>query len=320
MVAVIDGLASQLGELVSIESLVGDGISAEMADQLTARGQKMCSVAPSELPLIETSVRRSLAAAGIEPQAVDRILVTSESVLVAGSKPAHEALRARLYGLFAGLGLGGAPVLMFTFAGCGSVVAALEYAVLLVDAGSAENVLVVAADRVLEGGERVLPPAVSVVGDGVASCLVRRAAPESTGWLLREVRRRAFLEVAEFDRATDFGPALVMLGRALVSLAREQGARNGAWADAVLACNNYGMPTLRLFARTLGMTEDRLFTGNVAAVGHLGSPDPLVNLESLAGRGRPVALLATGPADCAYGLLEPYGGGHAGADRDAREG
>jgi 3-oxoacyl-[acyl-carrier-protein] synthase III len=303
MPAVITGLAYQVGTPTPLAELIGRWLPAETAEQLLARGQRMCPLAPSELPLIRSSVTASLETAGLAPALVDRVLVTSESILVSGSKREHEMTRARLYTTMAELGLGHAPVLMLTFAGCGSAIAALEYASLLVDRGDAANVLVVAADRVLDGGQRVLPPVVSIVGDGVASCVVTGQTDDRDGLVLRWVRRRAFLEVAKHDRGTDFGPALVMLGRSLASIAREIRATTPVLDHARLICNNYGLPTVRLFGRTLGVADDRVFTENVSRIGHLGSPDPLVNLSTLPDRSGGVVVLATGPADCAVALV-----------------
>jgi 3-oxoacyl-[acyl-carrier-protein] synthase-3 len=303
MPALITGLAYRLGRLTPLTDLIGPSLPAEVAEQLLARGQRMCPVADRELPLITESVAASLDLADVDPASVDRVFLTSESILIAGSKRGHEATRARLYSALAGLGLGQAPVVMMTFAGCSSAVAALEYATCLVERETAANVLIVAADRVLEGHERVLPPAVSIVGDGVASCVVTSQRNTAEGLALRWVRRRAFLAVANHDRATDFGPALVMLGRSLGALGKQARAASGDLDRARLVCNNYGLPTIRLFGRTLGIADERVFIDNVSRIGHLGSPDPLVNLATLTDYPDGVAVLATGPADCALAFL-----------------
>lgn len=305
MLATITGLAYRLGTPTPLTDLVGRSLPAEVADQLLARGQRMCPVADHELPLITESVAASLKEAGVHAASVDRVFLTSESILISGSKRGHEAARARLYSAMAALGLGHAPVVMMTFAGCSSALTALEYATCLVERETAENVLVVAADRVPDGHERVLPPAISIVGDGVASCVVTARRGAAPGLALRWVRRRAFLAVANHDRATDFGPALVMLGRSLAALAREARAASADLDRARLVCNNYGLPTIRLFGRTLGIADERVFTDNVPRIGHLGSPDPLVNLATLTDCPDGVAVLATGPADCALAFLVP---------------
>lgn len=306
--AVITGLAYRLGQLTPLEELSGDALPAGTVDALLARGQRLCSVAGAEYPLITGSVLDTLAGAGVEPGEVDRVLVTSESILISGSKRDHERRRAELYSHLSDCGLERAPVMLLTFSGCSSAVMALEYASHVVRAGSARNVLVVAADRVYEGGDRVLEPEVSVVGDGAASCLVSARDGGSGDFDLGWVRRRGFLKAVKPERSTNFGPALVMLGRALTSLGREVGTGTAALDEAWLACNNYGLPTVRLFAHALGHANRRVFVDNIAAIGHLGSPDPIVNLAALAGREQTVLLLATGPADCTLALLSPADG------------
>lgn len=74
---------------------------------------------------------------------------------------------------------------------------------------------------------------------------------------------------------------------------------------ATLLCNNYGMLTLRLFGRMLSVGDDGIFTANVADIGHLGSPDPLVNLATVPEDGRALLVFASGPADCALALFCP---------------
>jgi 3-oxoacyl-[acyl-carrier-protein] synthase III len=307
MPAAITGFAYEPGTPRSIEDLAEDGlVPPEQAEQLIARGQKLCPVAESVEPLIAASVQRSLASAGLEAADVDRVLIASESILIAESKAAHQAARSRLYMVLAGLGLGHVPVLMLTFAGCGSAVAALEYAALLVDRGEARAVLVVTVDRVLPGGRRVLPPAVSILGDGAASCVVTGRPGGQDDLVLRRVWRRAFLTAVARDRAEDFGPSLVMLGRALVSLAKEV-RPTGALDAMAFTCNNYGTPTVRLFSRTLGIADDRVFSANIERLGHLGCADPLVNLATMPRPADGVLVLLTGPADCALALFGPAG-------------
>lgn len=307
MPAVITGLAYRLGRLTPLEEMAGDVLSADAVEALLGRGQRVCSVADSEYPLIVASVGETLARAQVPPDQIDRVLVTSESILISGSKRGHERRRAELYGHLVDCGLSSAPVMMITFAGCSSAVVALEYASHLVRDGGAEHVLVIAVDRVLEDADRILEPGVSVVGDGAASCIVTNRVGDRGELELRWVRRRGFLKAVTYQRSGNFGPALIMLGRALTSLSREVGAESLSLAGSWLACNNYGLPTVRLFAHALGCPDDYVFTHNVAAIGHLGSPDPLVNLAALAEKDTGVVLLATGPADCTLAFLSPVG-------------
>ncbi|OLT27940.1 hypothetical protein BJF83_16585 [Nocardiopsis sp. CNR-923] len=226
--------------------------------------------------------------------------MATETMTVSGSRDAHERVRGRLHRTLSGLGLGHAPVTALTFGGCSAVMTALEYAALLVEREPGGCVLVVAIGRMHAGDSRVLAPAISAIGDGVASCVV---LAEGTGWRVRWMLRRAFLQTAEFDQAADFGPTLVVLGRALRSL-RGEAEKHGLPDRPRLVCNNYGLPTVRLFSSTLGVPADDVFTDNISMLSHLGTPDILINLASLPETTTDVLTLATGPADCVLASLE----------------
>lgn len=301
MRAVISGFASAVGT----PTLITEVLPPDVAGELVLRGQKLCPIADDELPLIEDAVRTSLTTTGTAAAAVHHVMVATETMTVSGSRAGHEAVRGRLYRTLTGLGLGHAPVTALTFGGCSAVMTALEYATLLVERGSAGCVLVVAVGRLRDGDSRVLAPAVSAIGDGVASCLVTADGP---GWRFNWLLRRAFLRTAQFDSAEDFGPTLIALGRALRSLRKEaakQADRDRGLPRAPrLVCNNYGVPTVRLFGSTLGVAESDIVMDNIPLLSHLGTPDILINLASLPAGVRDVLTLATGPADCVLASLE----------------
>lgn len=305
--SVLTGLAYALGAPVALADLAGQGVAGHEVEELARRGQRVCPVSDDEDGMVATSISLTLERAGLTAGQIDRVLIATESLVITGSKPAHEQRRAKLYGLLARQGLGHAPTTVVTFAGCSSALTLLEMAAHQVSSGAGRHILVLAVDRVLEHSMRVLRPTVSVVGDGAASGVVTTVG-DRPGWQLRWLGRRAFLGIAEHDRVTDFAPALVMLGRSLVSLRRNELAALPAPAEKLtLLCNNYGLPTLRMFAATLGMRQDQVFTRNVSRTGHLGCPDPLVNLADFAGTtGDGVLVLANAPADCAISWLTPY--------------
>lgn len=300
MRAVISGFASAVGTPTLLTELPADVIAPDTASELVLRGQKLCPIADDELPLVEQAVATSLTTSGTAAAAVHHVMVATETMTVSGSRAAHEAVRGRLYRTLTGLGLGHAPVTALTFGGCSAVMTALEYATLLVERGSAGCVLVVAVGRLRDGDSRVLAPAVSAIGDGVASCLVTADGP---GWRFNWLLRRAFLKTAQFDSAEDFGPTLIALGRALRSL-RKEAVERGLPQAPRLVCNNYGVPTVRLFGSTIGVAEADIFMDNIPLLSHLGTPDILINLASQPAGVPDVLTLATGPADCVLASLE----------------
>ncbi|HEX3849825.1 MAG TPA: 3-oxoacyl-[acyl-carrier-protein] synthase III C-terminal domain-containing protein, partial [Polyangiaceae bacterium] len=88
------------------------------------------------------------------------------------------------------------------------------------------------------------------------------------------------------------------LRRAFAALASRTNADISDYA--ALITNNYAPATLANFAQALGAAPDRVFTDNVARLGHAFAADNLINLEdlTLSGalelRGR-VLVLSTGP-------------------------
>lgn len=298
MVASLSGLAYRLGEPTTLHELTDRGLTAEQASLLHERGQRVCPVASSEVELVAAAIAQTLMEAGGEARTVDRVLIATGYALVGGDGDEQERMRARLCGLLADLGLGHAPLTIVAMSGCAAGITIAEYATLLVDSGASRRVLVVAVDRVPDGESRMLPPSVSVLADGAASCIVG----PGPGLRLQWVRRRGFLDSLGLKPDVDFGPALVRLGRCLRALGHELQAEETA-RDALLLCNNYGLPTIRLFGRTLGVPDERTFTANVPVVGHLGTADPLVNLAEAVGTADEFLVLATGPADCALALV-----------------
>lgn len=300
MTPVIRGLAGAVGIPTVLTELPVDAMPADVASRLVDRGQKLCPVATDEFPLITESVTGSLAAADLDPALVRHVLLATETMTVSGTRAGHERTRGRLYQVLSDVGLSHAPVTALTFGGCGAVLTALDYATLLVEREPEGAVLVVAVGRMRDGDSRVLAPAVSAIGDGVASCVVTATG---VGWTLRWLLRRAFLQTVQFDQSSDFGPGLVLLGRALRML-RAEARSKGLPPRPRLICNNYGLPTIRLFSTALGVAAGDTFVDNIPLLSHLGTPDLLLNLRDLPRADAEVLALATGPADCALAALE----------------
>lgn len=172
MVSTLSGLAYRLGEPVPLDGLTDRGLTGEHVSLLRERGQRVCRVASSGLNSSARPSRTPPRRAGQEPGTTDRALVATGGALVAGDGGEQERMRARLCGLLADVGLGHAPLTIVALSGCGAAVTLAEYATLLVDSRASRRVLVIAVDRAPDGSSRMLPPTVSVLADGAASCVV----------------------------------------------------------------------------------------------------------------------------------------------------
>lgn len=296
----VGAIAEHLGRIRTIEDAPVGDLPTEVRERLLANGHALYTEADDLGPLLDASVAETLASAGVAPGEVDRIILVSEGFAVAKTEGSPEEDRGALHARFHGLGLGRAPVTAMVYAGCHGGVEALHLARLLVAAGDARNVLVAAMHAVRPEEQRVLPPAVAVLGDGVATALVSAAGRPSDVAVLGDYWAAGYLEAATFgDRGGDFSATLITLGRALVSL----GARLPPIDDGdVLVCNNYGLSTLRMFAKVAGFSFEATFLDTVAQHGHMGSVDILCNVARAAAPGGG-AVYALGTSYTALGML-----------------
>jgi 3-oxoacyl-[acyl-carrier-protein] synthase III len=294
----VHSIAMRLGEKRHISCLTEPVLPGAIRDSLLGNGQCYFSAAADIAKLLVGAVQDTLAASEVPVGDVHRIIFATESMALAGTKAETEKRRAELFELFAEAGLSHAPVTSLTFAGCNGGVESLSLARLLVEAGHADHVLVVTADLVAPGTPRLLRPAVSIVGDGVATAMVDRD-PGRRGARIGEYWSRGFLVTAGFRaRGDDFGATLVTLGRALMSLGRQMAGEIGPFGPARLLCNNYGSSALRMFTKALGFEANALYDANVARLGHIGDPDVLINLSDVLNEGpgeEDLFLLGTAP-------------------------
>lgn len=298
----VGAVAASLGRSRAVADAPAAVLDPAVRDQLLANGHERYTEAGDLGVLMGEAVEKSLASAGLPAGEVDRVILVSENLTVGATKVAVEDGRAAIHARFHRIGLGRAPVTALTYAGCNGSVEALQFAKLLVDAGLARNVLVVAADGVLPGAARVLPPAVAVLGDGAVAALVSTQGRPSDVAVIGDYWTAGFLEVATFrDRGDDFAATLVSLGRALASMRRRLPPRD---ADDVLACNNYGLSTVTMFTKVLGFEPGSAFVGNVAQHGHIGNVDILCNVaDAVAAHPGAGTVYALGTAHTALSIL-----------------
>jgi hypothetical protein len=296
----VGAIAECLGRTRTIEDAPAEDLPLAVRDDLLANGHELYTEAGDLGPLLDASVERTLASAALSPGEVDRIMLVSEGFAVAKSEGSPEEDRAALHARFHGMGMGRASVTAMVYPGCHGGVEALHLARRLVEAGDARNVLVVATHAVLPEEQRVLPPAVAVLGDGVATALVSAAGRPSDVALLGDYWPAGYLEAATFrGEGGDFSATLITLGRALVSLR----AKLPPIGDGdVLVCNNYGLSTLTMFAKVTGFSPEATFVDTVSQHGHMGSVDILCNVARAAVSGVGT-LYALGTSYTALGML-----------------
>jgi 3-oxoacyl-[acyl-carrier-protein] synthase III len=287
--ATIDGLAYSLGALRPIADLEDGGVPADTLEILAAAGLETYSAAEgSVIDLAVASLRKTIERARVDPAEVDALLFASEDLSVDGTQPV--GMRGQLYQMMHGLGLRRAFPLACTFGGCSNFASAVSIASDMVRFERAKQVLVVGADKSSGARSRVIPPAVGVVSDGAASCVVRGETPEMTSgaFAIEAIVQHAELSLHDADLSDDFGRYLIELGRALKAMAARITASTGRAPSEyeLLVLNNYSRSTTRVFAHALGFQGKQLYSENVGRYSHVASSDTAINLATLLEGGR----------------------------------
>jgi len=282
--ATIDGLAYALGALRPIAELEDKGVAPDTLEILAAAGLETYSVAEgSVIELAAESLRKTMDRARVDPAKVDALLFASEDLAVEGAEAG--AMRGQLYRMMHGLGLRRAFPLACTFGGCTNFANAVSIASDMVRFKRANQVLVVGADKSRAARSRVIPPAVGVISDGAASCVVRTEAaePSSGAFAIEAIVQHAELSLYDADLSDDFGRYLIELGRALKAMAARLTAATGRSPGEYkrLVLNNYSRSTTRVFAHALGFQGAQLYADNVGRFSHVASSDTAINLASL---------------------------------------
>jgi 3-oxoacyl-[acyl-carrier-protein] synthase III len=184
--------------------------------------------------------------------------------------------------------------------GCGNLGLALRVAREALHSGARDRVLLVLADRALDG-DRIMLSGLSVFSDGAASCVVTRDAGEPGGPVFK-VESSATVTRVELDSAStgDRG-ILSIVSMAVDGVARivqDTGYRVTDFSHVIFA--NYRVVSQKFLASAMGLPADRLLIGPVGEFAHCFSADILVNLDMFAAAGQikpggRVLASATGP-------------------------
>lgn len=196
-----------------------------------------------------------------------------------------------------------------TLSECGNFAAALRVASALVRSGEQDQVLLVTAD-VCPGPEaRLIPPTVSVLSDGAASCIV---SAERRGFEVLSVRQVSNHRVRFADPSTESVRVLRY---------NAEGARRAARAAMVdagvsppdlasLVPNNLTRSVLELFAAQCEVPFDRVYTARVAELGHVYACDAIINLDAAAPAGTHL-VLSNGTCTWGAAVVRGAGGGQS---------
>lgn len=305
--AVLHSICYEIGELKPIRSLIADGIKVETVDELLGRGVSGYSVLDRPLADgIEACTLQSLESAGLVPDDVDVVILATESFFQMFEAERSDAgdgfrqIRNESFDLFARLGINSASLFCTTYGGCTNLLQALMLARTMVAGGLGRNILIVAAERFGSIQSRLMDEAISIAGDGVATCIVNADAGRG-GFLLDYVGTAPY---KKFRADADLASRLLEMFRAMKNAAADcyescsRQPRDFKWA----ILGDYNKVTTLTYGKLLGFPSERTFLDNVGKMGHIPF-DPLINLRDLQAKEllnptESVLLFLCGPISC----------------------
>ncbi|PYO09402.1 MAG: hypothetical protein DMD30_05845 [Gemmatimonadetes bacterium] len=166
--------------------------------------------------------------------------------------------------------------------GCASIFAALRMArALIVAEDDLKSVLCVSADKFPAGRHRDL--AYNIVSDGACAALVCRGADRNRIVECTQVTKGALWDSEEIENeiiAAYFPTAKALVERTL--------AKAGLKMDdiALIVPHNVALRSWEILGRLIGCPADRIYTENIARVGHPIGSDNLLNLRCATESGR----------------------------------
>ncbi len=209
--------------------------------------------------------RATLGAAGVDPAAVDALVLCSTRV--PGPAEGHGGFLARV---LTGIGLPDLPFYGLSLNRCLNLLAALDVACTFVRAGRYRLVLVITVDAVADGAAPMSPFA--LFSDGAASCLISADPGPFESYEI--LGCAAGQETATLEWNSQISS----------DLARQVNERLLAPADlklgdvTALLHMNLFTPLLVMKERQAGFRGDQLYLGNITRAGHCFAADPIINL------------------------------------------
>ncbi|MFC9997514.1 3-oxoacyl-ACP synthase [Nocardia sp. NPDC127526] len=282
-----------IAEVATLEEL--DYLAVQRREHALALGIETVRTADelTEVDLAAEAARKALAEAGLDAAGLDALL------LVTGRAPQY-LLASEATRLQHRIGATRAFTTGVGDLGCVSVSAALTLAASLVRGDArCRNVLVVTAAKT-PTLNRYRPP-MTVLGDGAAAVLVTTSGPgrwEFVDQIVRSDGKYADLFRIDYrdipsgewveecaDESTYSFRLAVESKKRFDDIVPELLERNGIHKDAVgpILMQNLSAGAFAFWEEALDRPVDKACRGNLAAYGHLGSMDILVNLEAAAG-------------------------------------
>ncbi len=297
----LTGITSELGAPFSLRDLPAVRADPRAGADFEAAGfASFRKAAESPSVLACAAMARTLAATGVDPQSIDYVFYCCE---FNHGAPYYQTMHE----VCVKLGLVRAFPIGVYMTGCGNSSSGLQLAASLIRTGQARRALLVAADC-FEDDRRLQQPAVALLSDGAACCLLT-ADRAAAGYEVEHTDLHVRHGMGSMNPSDDFLRYNMESYRGRLDAADALYGRIGEDAAIrALIAANYGASTLRNLAADFRVAEDLLFKGTVADMGHVGSVDTLVNLAACAAASPPAAgdryvVVSSGPASWGVSTL-----------------
>jgi 3-oxoacyl-[acyl-carrier-protein] synthase III len=296
----LGSVAHELGERQDIAELEAFQKDPGKLEAFRKMGMEhYCHARVDAQELARASMAQTLQRSPLRAEQVDVVLYCSENVGITpeSTQRFHRSLHD--------LGLVNAYPIGVTMSNSSNCSTLCRVAASLIRAGEARNILLVLADVAKSAAARVMEPALAVIADGAASCIVSSESEgefELVGLTQAASHRAAVAQEGKKGNLEGFKMQL----KACQRLLREHGLSAASFARVIT--NNYGLAVLESFSAITGVPLDRIYRDNVGRLGHVASADNLINLRGLqeAGgleRGSTLLMISSSQFSCGFAAL-----------------
>ncbi|HEX3786045.1 MAG TPA: 3-oxoacyl-[acyl-carrier-protein] synthase III C-terminal domain-containing protein [Pseudonocardiaceae bacterium] len=170
--------------------------------------------------------------------------------------------------------------------GCGNLVPALLVVRDALSSGRHDRILLVFADRALDG-ERQMLSGLSVFSDGAAACMVTGEPEDAAGCQAKvtALTTRTQVEIGPEQLAGQSLLTMVELATAAVAdILRDTGCARADFGHVLFP--NYRMGSQKFLTTAMGLPPQQLLAGPVGELGHCFSADILITLAMYTASGR----------------------------------
>ena len=274
----IGGVSFRVGRTASIEELfTASSTSVPDIEFFRARGLRhYCAQVKSLGSMCSAVIRESLRLCSLEPHQVGAVVIDSEQWHCVTED------RVQLLESLHACGLVQVAVIGIELQTCSGCLTALNVADRLVRTDCERRpVLVLVCGRVAPGSSRADLRRATVLSDGVASCVVS-TAPLGPFALLASTNHTN-LQMVRGGVAGEKAAISLVRSHADISSIASRLYRIGeviAQEVQALLCTNGNLMYTTFAGRATGIPEERIYTENVAAYGHVFSCDHLINLAT----------------------------------------